>query len=259
VGNPARRIEEDRLRILRFFRFHAWFGKGDLDSDGLAACRAGADGIANLSAERVRVEILRLLEAPDPSPIMKIMVEQGVLSNLLAEATRFGRLDRLVKIETELDRVDPVRRLGAILKIDGSSMPEISDRLRLSNAERDRLVALLNCDAALNPSRSDTETRRMQYALGSQLFVNTALLRWAESGDAPNSPAWGAYIHATEQRQQPVFPLRGADVVAAGITAGPKVGALMDQIEKWWIASDFSADRAACLIELDRTVSAARG
>jgi poly(A) polymerase len=254
VGDPALRIEEDRLRILRFFRFHAWFGMGELDDQGLAAALAGAGGMSDLSAERVRVEMLRLLEAPDPLPVVRAMVTGGVLSDLLPEATQIERLARLVKIEIALDHVDPVRRLGAVLAIGGDGMVAISERLRLSNEERDRLIRVLNCSATPNPALSDPDTRRMQYALGRRLFVDAALLRWAESDADTDAPSWINYVQAAEQRLQPLFPLRGADVVAAGVAAGPEVGTLLTQVENWWIDGDFTADQSACLAELERNV-----
>lgn len=256
VGDPGRRIEEDRLRILRFFRFHAWFGTGELDVEGLAAALAGSRGLSDLSAERVRVEMLRLLEAPDPLMVFQVMVTSGILSDLLPEATKLARLARLVKIEIALDHVDPVRRLGAVLETEGDGMVAISDRLRLSNEERDRLIGVLNCSATPNPTLSDSGTRRMQYGLGRRLFVDAALLRWAESDTDTDAPSWISYVQAAEQRLQPLFPLRGADVVAAGVAAGPKVGALLTHVENWWIDGDFTADQSACLAEMDRVVSA---
>lgn len=252
VGDPDRRIEEDRLRILRFFRFNAWFGQGDPDPDGLAACRAGADGLAELSAERIRVEILRLLEAPDPAPILELMGEQGILAPLLPQATRFPRLDRMVKIETGLGIEDPVRRLGALLDSDGAGMVAVSGRLRLSNLERDRLAALLGCGVGLDPEATGPETRRAHYQLGDPLFVDTALLRWAEGGAGTDAPAWQAFIRDAQGRELPVFPIRGADALKLGVPAGPRVGELLARVERWWVDGDFSAGREACLLELER-------
>lgn len=255
VGDPARRIKEDRLRILRFFRFHAWFGKGELDPNGLAACRAGADGIKELSAERVRAEFLRLLEAPDPAPIVEIMSGQGIFANVLPEAARFARLDRMVKIECCLGRNDPVRRLGAVLDAKGEDIPAISDRLRLSNAERDRLINLFDCVTVLNPSMSEVEARAAHYRLGDALFMDAALQCWADGGADPDASVWRTFIDAAERRERPNFPLRGADALALGVPAGPQVGALLGRVEDWWIEGDFRVGRDACLRELERTVA----
>ncbi len=257
VGDPVRRIDEDRLRILRFFRFHAWFGSGDLDPAGLAACVTGAGGLSDLSAERVRTEMLRLLEALAPVRVFETMVARGILDALLPEATQFKRFDRLVEIETALDQADPVRRLGAVVSATGDNIHSISDRLRLSNMERDRLVAMLNCDAAPDPKLSEQESRRMQYALGRRLYVDVALLRWAESTAQTDAVAWIDTIHVAEQRMQPLFPLRGADIVEMGVAAGPEVGDLLAQVERWWIDDDFAATQSQCLAEVERIVSAA--
>lgn len=252
VGDPARRIKEDRLRILRFFRFHAWFGKGELNPDGLAACRAGADGLKELSAERVRAEILRLLEAPNPAPIVETMWGQGIFADVLPEATRFSRLDRMAKIEHCLGRNDPVRRLGAVLDAKGEDIPAISGRLRLSNAERDRLVALLDCVTVLIPSMSGVDARAAHYRLGDDLYVDVALQCWADGDADPEAPAWRTFIDAAKGRDRPNFPLRGADALALGVPVGPQVGAFLGRVEEWWIEGDFRADRDACLREFER-------
>jgi poly(A) polymerase len=250
VGDPDQRIEEDRLRILRFFRFHAWFGVDDLDAEGLAACRAGASGLSDLSAERIRVETLRLLEAPDPAPILKIMREQKVLGVVLPEASKFGRLGRLVEIENTLGRNDPVLRLGAVLAVDGDGMLAVSEKLRLSNADRDRLVAALDCGASIDPALSTPDVRRWHYALGADLFADVTMLRWAESSRETDDKDWANFVTNTESMPQRAFPLRGADALDLGVPPGPQVGDLLHQIEYWWIERDFEADRDACLAEL---------
>ena len=255
VGDPALRIKEDRLRILRFFRFHAWFGKGALDENGLAACRAEAGGVKLLSAGRVRVEVLRLLEAPDPAPILEQMHANGILADVLPEATLFSRLDRTVKIETGLGHSDPVRRLGAVLDADGQGVLAISDRLRLANAERDRLVALLDCADAPDSGWSDEHARQTHYRLGDPLFVDVALLRWAEGDGATDAVSLLSFLKVADDWRRPEFPLRGADALKLGLPAGPEVGDALTQAEDWWIEGNFRADRDACLRQLEKITS----
>lgn len=256
VGDPGLRIREDRLRILRFFRFHAWFGKGALDAPGLAACRAEAGGVKLLSAERVRVELLRLLEASNPAPVLEHMQANGILAEVLPEATLFSRLDRMVEIETGLRVDDPVRRLGAVLDADGPGVLAISNRLRLSNVERDRLVALLDCTDAPDPAWSGERARRTHYRLGDPLFADAIVLRWAEAGAEAGIGAgaapWRDFLEAAETWRRPEFPLRGADALKLGLSAGPAVGDALTRAEDWWIEGDFGADRDACLRELER-------
>jgi len=257
VGDPISRIKEDRLRVLRFFRFHAWFGKGDPDPEGLAACDAEAGQLTALSAERVRVELLRLLEAPDPAPVVKLMATHGILADILPEATRFDRLVRLVQVEATLGGNDPVRRLGAVLDADGEAVFAITDRLRLSNMERDRLAALLDCMDSPEPEWSPEQIRRTHYLLGDPLFEDRVMLSWAGGEADTDAPSWRKLVDDVNDWQRPEFPLRGADALELGMPSGPEIGDLLKQIESWWIDGDFKADRKACLRELARIKTAA--
>lgn len=254
VGDARARIEEDVLRLLRFFRFHAHYGRGDPDSDGMAACREMAPRLASLSAERVWAELRRLLEAPAPGPVLRLMAGAGVLQVILPEAAAFDRLDRLVDIEAaegrkrpDLVQPDPVRRLGALVDVDAKGADALARRLRTSNAERDRLTGLEEGLRTPPESWNEKAVRRLLYRMHPDRLVDLALVLWA---GGLTEPPWDAVLAEAQDWTPPVFPIAGRDVSTLGIAQGPRIGELLAAVEAWWIAEDFKPDRAACLARL---------
>jgi len=235
IGDPDQRIAEDRLRVLRFFRFHAWFGKPPLDSAGFDACRRNAGTLSALSAERVAKELLRLLAAPAPADALAAMAEAGALDHWLPEYAGTARLKALVARE---ETADPLRRLAAI--VSPSAATAVAKRLKLSTQDSLRLQLMLEPAVP-----GDPENRRAAlYRLGTSLFVDRVLL------EGPGD--WQAALALARRWTPPELPISGADALALGLKPGPQVGALLEAVERWWIAGDFSADRAACLAELER-------
>ncbi len=241
VGDPDQRIDEDALRILRFFRFYAHYGRAPADRAALDACRAKASHVAALSAERVGAETLKLLAAPDPTPAVELMIDSGVMAELVPQITGAGRLSNLCR----LDDGDPLRRLAYLLRLENGGALAVAERLRLSNAERDRLVemAMPRPDFA---AAGLAAQRRALYRFGAGLFTDFVYLAWAES----EKPGFGALLETARQWRPPTLPIGGDDVVALGIESGPKVGDLLAAVEKWWIDGDFKADREAALAKL---------
>jgi poly(A) polymerase len=241
IGDPDRRIAEDRLRVLRFFRFHAWYGRPPFDGPGLAACRRNAGTLRGLSAERVRKELLRTREAPAAADAGEAMVEAGVLDHWLPEYAGSVRLRALIGREESLPENgrDGLRRLAAILpaSIDATM---IGKRLRLSTQESLRLGLMLDRAHAIDPAN----LRASLYRLGAGLFADRALL------DAPDN--WPAALALVRTWTPPELPIGGADALKLGLRPGPRVGELIEAVERWWIAGDFAADRDACLAELKR-------
>ena len=246
VGDPATRIREDVLRLLRYYRFFAHYGKGAGDRAARAACRAAARQLPSLSAERVAAEILKLLAAPDPLPALRMMQADGVLKVLLPEAGGLARLRRLVALEPE---ADPLRRLAALIVRDAGA---VAERLKLSGAQRDRLVAMFVKPAiALNADR--TAQRRALFRWGPALYADRVLLAAA----AENQPrAARRLLRLAKAWKRPRFPLRGRDLLAAGVAPGPQVGTLLAALEAWWIEGDFRATAAQCRAELRRRLTA---
>src|SRR6266852_5455099 len=244
VGEAEARIREYVLRLLRFYRFYAHYGRDRADGVAREACRKLAHLLPSLSGERVAAELLKLLGAPDPLPTIDLMVEDGVLAMLLPEALRRDRLAGLLPLEPEADRM---RRLSALLVSERGPVEAVAARLRLPNAARDRLALLAAPPWPLELGGDEHAQRRALHHLGLDAYRDLVLLRAAESGGAGTARALLATAPA---RVPPRFPLRGADVTRLGVPPGPAVGRLLAAIEEWWEAGDFRADRKACLARL---------
>ena len=257
VGDPAARIREDYLRILRLFRFHAWYGRGEIDPDALHAAADGRNGLARLSGERIRKELLKLLDAEDPRAALRLMAAAGILPEMLSGALDLARLEKLVEIDrSNFFASDPLLRLVAMLPNDAAAGDTVADRLKLSNAERERLGDLVAAREKIVSYLSIREVRKLLYRLGAQRFRDRVRLRWAEDAKASNAIQWRALLAMADAWQRPAFPLSGRDVIAAGVVEGPLVGRILSEVEEWWIDSDFNADEFSLAERLKAVVQA---
>ena len=252
IGDPAQRIAEDYLRILRFFRFHAWYGEGAPDPDGLHACIGGRAGIDSLSRERIRTELLKLLLAPHATPTLALMTETGLLGNVLGGVALLASFENMVKVEAAVGvQSDPVRRLGALGVWVAEDGERLAQRLRLSNADAERLTALERW-WRISPEGGGTSARALLYRLGPQHFVDQVLVAWSRSTASAGDRAWRAFAELPRTWSAPEFPLKAADFMARGFTAGPALGAAMRAAEQAWIAADFPADASTIQAIADR-------
>jgi poly(A) polymerase len=257
VGDPVTRIREDYLRILRLFRFHAWYGKGDLDSAGLRAAAAEKAGIAQLSGERIQKELLKLLEAENPVPVLRSMTASGILSEILPGDLDIARLERLAAIDAgNFFKADGVLRLAALLAGGVATARVVSDRLKLSNADRERLLDLSAATERIVSYLSIREVRKLLYRIGIARFKDRTFLRWAEDSKASNFVQWRALLAMADAWERPAFPLTGRDVMQAGVPEGPLVGRILSEVEEWWIDSDFTNDEFSLAERLKAVVQA---
>jgi poly(A) polymerase len=231
VGDASARVAEDYLRILRFFRFQARYGRGDPDPAALAAIEAGVPGLARLSVERVWSELKRILAAPEPVGALFLMDQIGVLAAVVPEGANPARVAGLPP--------DPVLRVAALLTGDPAAF---AARLKLSAAEAERLLALRGPP----PEGDDADLRRALADTAPEVLEGRSWL-------AGQPPAMRARLAALPR---PVFPLEGRDVVALGIPPGPRVGALLRQMRGWWMAGGCVAGPAECRAELARLAAA---
>jgi poly(A) polymerase/tRNA nucleotidyltransferase (CCA-adding enzyme) len=249
VGDPATRLAEDYLRLLRFFRFQARYGKGAPDAAALHAIRAAIPGLARLSVERIWMEIKRILMVAEPVPALSLMAELGVLPAILPEfaAPDLDCLARLVALDAP---AEPLLRLAAL----GGAAPGLAARLKLSSAEA-RALRFLQ-EAAIPSAEIDAAGfRRWRAQHGAVAFEIQEAALWladARDGAAPLRTALRATLHA---EAVPVFPLQGRDLLAEGATSGPALGALLARVEAFWIAGGCVADHAACLSEAKRLLA----
>ena len=224
IGEPLRRIAEDHLRILRFFRFHARFGRGELDGEGLAACVARANDLMALSRERIADELLKLLALPDPAATVTVMVEGGVLRPVLPEVSEAAlpQLRRLIEAERRAGvPAHGLRRLAALLPPDPPGAERIAARLKLSNKARKRLALAAERDLDGNP-------RALAYWIGSEGAADRLLLE----GQAQDAAAVIDWV-------PPKLPVTGGTLIKRGLAPGPLVARTLQAIERRWVADGF--------------------
>ncbi len=246
VGEPAQRIAEDYLRILRFFRFYAIYGRGEPDRDALQACRAAANHIPKLSRERITQEFLKIIAAPEPARILTLMLGNGVLADLPCAGYDGAVLERLDRLQREQGAVHIVTRLITLIEA-----PEAAEAyLLLSNAQKNAFVAIRTAAAQIGQG-SAAEIKKLLYIYGAEIAVQALLLNVARSG----ARAGGLDLSLVRSWQPPRFPINGEDVLAAGVAAGPAIGETLRSVEQWWIAQDFAPGRDECLAVMREEIS----
>jgi poly(A) polymerase len=257
IGDATARIREDYLRILRLFRFHAWYGKGEIDGVALKAAAAEKSGLAKLSGERIAQELLRLLEAENPLPVLRVMAAAGILAEILPGTLDMTRLERLSAIDAaSFFAPDPVLRLAALLGGDAKAASDIADRFKLSNKDRARLGDLAGAREKIVSYLSIREVRKFLYRLDRDRFRDRVFLRWAEDPKPSNAIQWRALLALADTWERPAFPLTGRDVMQAGVPEGPLVGQILNEVEAWWIDADFTEDEFSLAERLKAVVQA---
>ena len=245
VGEADQRIREDHLRILRYFRFLARYGRGEPDPAALAACAARADSLATLPAERVLKELLSLLAAEDPRPAVRLMAATGVLPRVLPGGGDLSRLDGLCEVEAaEGAGPDPLLRLGALFPETPAEVAREAERLRLSGAQRDRLIAAAGREPDLDSWMSPRQLRRALHILGASVVQDRLRIAWARDPRGAAADDWRRLLAEAEAWSRRSLGVSGADVVAAGAAPGPRVGEVLRELEAWWMDEDFPSDRA---------------
>ncbi len=257
IGDANQRIREDYLRILRFFRFSARFAAGELDPEGLSAAIGEREGLARLSRERVRAELMKLLVAPRPSDVVQTMGDCGFLERILGGLAYPGRLSRLIAIDADRGRgPDAVLRLAAL----GVAIPEdadrLRDRLRLANAEYERIKSAATALAGLHglsAPPSPGGLRELLFRAGREAARDALALAEAESGASPSDAAFASADRFLAEAPEPKLPFSGADLIARGVAAGPRVGRTLRAFEALWIRAGFPEERET----LERLLKAA--
>lgn len=252
VGDPAARVQEDYLRILRFFRFIAWYsGQDKVDGPSLRACREHARGLKSLSVQRVWSELKKMLSAPDPVRAFRIMLTNDILDVVLPEASNVDGLEHIVRLERrEAIKPDPLLRLMAMSVREPLQMALLSARFKMSKAETARLRGWAEDDAQLSVDMPERERLAAIYRSGKQVTLDRARLRAAGTEDAILSSKWMVMADLAMGWTPPTFPLTGKDLQKAGVAPGPAMGKKLQALEKLWVRSGFTAEKPALLAAL---------
>lgn len=252
VGKAEDRVTEDYLRILRYFRFSAWYGgEAKLDAAALTACRGGLAGLKQLSAERVWSEMKKLLTAPNPTRIVHIMLTQGVLEAIFPEASNAEGLELFIALEQrETVEPDPLLRLMAMSAREPFPMALLTKRLKMSNAEKKRLRGWAEDDTPFNPAMTERERLAAIYKTGQRRAMDRCLIRAAGERDAIISARWMSLVDLAQSWTPPDFPLTGKDLIAAGVLPGESMGKTMNALKALWVKSGFIADKQKLLMAL---------
>jgi poly(A) polymerase len=255
IGDPDARIAEDYLRILRFFRIHAAYGAGEPDRAGYLACIAGRAGLAGLSAERVRMEMLKLMVAPGAAGAVVAMADGGLLLPILGGVAYTGPFAAMAAVEQALGLApDPIRRLGALAVAVTEDAKRLSTRLRLTNNETKALDSMGHRWWRLAGMDEMTARRRL-YRLGADRYRDRLMLAWARAGDDTDAARWRELALLPQRWSAPKFPLKAADFIARGIASGPALGHVLALAEDAWLAAEFPLDQAALTAIADQTVT----
>jgi tRNA nucleotidyltransferase/poly(A) polymerase len=255
IGDPNERLAEDYLRILRFFRIHAAFGMGEPDRAGYLACISARDGLAALSAERIRMEMLKLVVADGAVTATAAMAEGGLLLQILGGVAYTGPFAAMIAAEQALGlKADAVRRLAALAVAVTEDARRLGARLRLANAETKALDSMGHRWWRLG-GMDEAVARRRLYRLGAERYRDRLLLAWSRAGGNADAARWRALATLPQRWSAPKFPLKAADFVKRGVAEGPALGHVLALAEDAWLAADFPLDAAALAAIADQATS----
>jgi poly(A) polymerase len=240
IGEPRARIREDRLRILRFFRFHAQFGRNQPDAMGLSACIAEREGLADLSRERVRAELLKMLVSAGAADVLQVMADGVLMQQLIGGVSMPPTLRRLAAIEAAAGiETSAARRLGALGVLVREDADRLRARLALSNEEYRRLDAIGSGWHAVDPARGEPAGKIALFRAGPRAFLDRALVGFARSGAPVGSPDWHGLLTLPQRWKAPSLPVSGEDLMRAGLGEGPEIGTALAWIRQVWMEAGF--------------------
>jgi poly(A) polymerase len=255
IGDANQRIAEDYLRILRFFRIHAAYGSGEPDRAGYLACIAGRAGLAALSAERVRMEMLKLVVAQGAEAAVSAMADAGLLLPIFGGVAYTGPFSGMIAAEHLVGlKPDPIRRLAALAVAVTEDARRVASRLRLTNTEARALDSMGHRWWRLE-AMDEARARRRLYRLGEDFYRNRLLLAWARAGGNADDTRWRELASLPQRWSAPKFPLKAADFMARGMAEGPPLGQALALAEDAWLAADFPLDEAALSAIVDQAMA----
>ena len=259
IGDARQRVREDYLRILRFFRFHATYGEGDADRKAFDAVVSERAGIAGLSRERIRSELMKLMLASRAAEVCATMFGAGILTPMLGGIAIPARLQSLIEIETtRAEAPDTLLRLTALFVLVREDAMRLREALRLSNAEADRAQAAAKALEALHGREAPPEPgllRTFLYLHGREAASDALVLAHAEARAAPDDPAWGSAARFLADTPEPRLPFSGADLLARGLAPGRGMGETLKSLQALWIRAGFPRDPGTLARLLDEALA----
>ena len=256
IGDADKRIAEDRLRILRLFRFHAEYGAGEIDANGLAAAIRSRAGLRELSAERIGQEMRKLAMAPRAAETLALMQEAGILPIVLGGVGYPAQFARLVAFEAAAGlKPSSARRLAVLGARIREDVERLTERLRLSNAERDRMAAAVMRGRRLMAPPDARAARRLLYDVGTDFYRDA--IAYAAAWRGGDAVAWREAASLPERWAPPKFPIGGREVMGGGLR-GPAVGEMLRALEAWWRGADVRPNENALRGRLQQMLAAAQ-
>lgn len=257
IGEPSKRIEEDYLRILRFFRFFAKLAEGDIDKASLKASAQAKEGLKKLSAERIQAEMFKLLICPRAPEALQLMAATDILPIILPQITGTELFAKMHKLMSDnFIELDPLRLFSALYKDKKTALAD-AVKLKLSKAQLTRLEKIFAADIiAMKSYLSVREVRKLLYLRGVECFCDKVWLGWALDENASNMVGWRALLALAESWERPKFKLNGQMVKAAGVNDGEAIGRIIREVEEWWVDADFIDDEFSIIERLKAVVQA---
>ena len=256
IGNPAHRIQEDYLRILRFFRFYSIFGKGEIDARALKACRENQAGLMKISIERVRDEFSKILLTPNVIKTIGIMIDNDILGYILPPAPHFGCLERLIKLvrQEKLDE-SPLRRLFILYLPDETLAESFATRFKFNRKEKEQFISWARYNPEISEFTNPKALAKLLYERGRDFCHHKFIMRCAEIGQTPKN--FHQILDDIEKLPIAEFPLKGRDLISAGISDNRKIGQILSMLEHLWVESDFTMSKEDLLSQVHSSLKEA--
>ena len=256
IGNPAHRIQEDYLRILRFFRFYSIFGKGEIDARALKACRENQAGLMKISIERVRDEFSKILLTPNVIKTIGIMIDNDILGYILPPAPHFGCLERLIKLvrQEKLDE-SPLRRLFILYLPDETLAESFATRFKFSRKGKEQFINWARYNPEISEFTNPKALAKLLYERGRDFCHHKFIMRCAEIGQTPKN--FHQILDDIEKLPIAEFPLKGRDLISAGISDNRKIGQILSMLEHLWVESDFTMSKEDLLSQVHSSLKEA--
>ena len=240
IGDPSKRIAEDYLRVLRFFRFYAAYGEGVMDPAGLTACIRARDQLSQLSRERVRNELMKLLVGRHAVPSLAVMSETGILVDVLAGVPCLASFSNMTKLEAHFGlAADATRRLGALGVRVREDVERLRERLRLTNEESKRLRLVAEGWWQISPEMGPVARRAIIYRLGPDAYRERAMFAFSRAEEKVDDENWRELIALPNEWTAPKFPITAQDFIERGVEKGPLLGTALAIAEAAWVDHGF--------------------